>query len=140
MSPKKKIRYIEQQPETIIRYQNADRTSPDESPVMISLEEFEALRLYYYKGLPQNDCKDRLNISQPTFSRILRSANAELVKALVEGRDFQIMGGNVGYKEWVGWSCWDCDSEWKTDVKPEKCPECNSSKVFQLKNLVVSWE
>ena len=99
----------------------------------MNLEEFEALRLYYYKDLPQNKCSEELNVSQPTFSRILRSACKNLVKAIVEGRDFKILGGNVGYKEWVGWCCWDCLNEWKAEEKPKKCPNCGSNKVFKQK-------
>ena len=60
-----------------------------------------------------------------------------MVGAIVEEKDFEIVGGNITYKDWGGWGCWDCDHEWQDESS--KCPECGSSKIFVLKKLMTSY-
>lgn len=140
MSPRKLLRFVDKESLSKIklRYNNSSKANPDEVPVILNLEEYEALRLNIYKGLPQGKCAKELHISQPTFSRILTSGIKKLVGAIVEEKDFEIVGGNISYKEWEGWSCWDCDHEWKNDERIT-CPNCGSSKVYRLKKLVTSF-
>ena len=140
----KKIRYVS--PESFkkkkMRYNfiNSDKKHGISKPVDMSLEEYEALRLSYYQKLDQIECAQHLSESQPTYSRILKSAIEKLTTALVEGRDFEIIGGNVLSKEWIGFGCWDCDYEWKSEQKPVKCPKCGSKIIFPLKKIVTYWE
>ncbi len=116
-------------------YQNTTQKDPRQPPVYLNLDEYEALRLSYYRKLPQKECAQQFNISQPTYSRILKAGIEKLVSALVEGRDFEIVGGRVSY-EWEGFGCWDCDHEWTFPETPSRCPECESQKIFPLKKLV----
>lgn len=141
MSPRKLLRYVDKESLSKIklRYNNIAKNKPDSTPVILNLEEYEALRLNVYKGLPQGQCANELNISQPTFSRILSSGIKKLVGAIVEEKDFEIVGGNITYKDWGGWGCWDCDHEWQDDPVEKICPECGSSKIFILKKLVTSY-
>jgi predicted DNA-binding protein (UPF0251 family) len=138
MNPKKLIRHID--PKTFkkskVFYHKLEDYQNHEAALKINLDEYEALRLYHYKHLTQAECAKNLKISQPTFSRILRSGMDKLVKALVEEKDFEILGGNVTYNEWKGWGCWDCDYEWKSKEKPKICPNCKSTNTFHFKKLV----
>lgn len=137
MNPRKSIKYIEKESfkKSKIYYQKTEQKPKDSAPIALNLEEYEALRLYHYKHLSQGLCAKNLNISQPTFSRILRSAIDKLVKALVEESDFEILGGNVVYKEWIGWGCFTCDHEWNTSQDLKKCPKCDSDIIYKLKKL-----
>ena len=63
----------------------------------------------------------------------------KLVQAIVEEKDFEIVGGNITYKDWGGWGCWDCDNEWHEDSTEKICPKCSSSTIFRLKKLVISY-
>ncbi|RLD75275.1 MAG: hypothetical protein DRJ07_18375 [Bacteroidetes bacterium] len=139
MSPRKLLRNVDKESLSKIklRYNNITKDKPDSAPIILNLEEYEALRLNVYRGLPQGQCANELNISQPTFSRILSSGIKKLVGAIVEENDFEIVGGNITYKDWEGWGCWDCDHEWQ-DESP-KCPKCGSSKIFILKKLMTSY-
>ncbi|MHA1474166.1 MAG: DUF134 domain-containing protein [Promethearchaeota archaeon] len=141
MSPRKLLRNVDKESLSKIklRYNNISKNRPDSAPVILNLEEYEALRLNVYRGLPQGQCAIELNISQPTFSRILSSGIKKLVGAIVEEKDFEIVGGNITYKDWGGWSCWDCDHEWQDDPVEKICPECGSSTIFRLKKLVTSY-
>ncbi len=136
--PKKLLRIIDPASflKSKISYRNNQRKIADPSPIIINLEEYEALRLYYYTKLPQSECAAKISVSQPTFSRILRAGLEKLTQALVEDKDFEIIGGHVSYEDWFGWACWECDNEWQTESIPKFCPKCQSSKVYKLKKMV----
>lgn len=61
---------------------------------LLTVEEFEALRLKDLDGLEQEKAAIRMGISQPTFNRLLASARKKVSEALVEGRAIKIEGGN----------------------------------------------
>ena len=138
--PKKLLRMID--PESFrkskISYRNNQRDSTDPTPILLNLEEYEALRLYHYKKLSQSECAIKFSVSQPTFSRILRSGLEKLAQALVEDKDFEIIGGHVSYEDWFGWACWECDNEWRTEPGPlpKLCPKCQATAVYKLKKMV----
>jgi predicted DNA-binding protein (UPF0251 family) len=56
----------------------------------LSLEEFEAIRLVDNKNLEQGEAANQMNISQPTFSRILTSARKKLAQAITNGEAIRI--------------------------------------------------
>ena len=58
--------------------------------IEISLEEFEALRLRYTKGLDQVTCAKKMETSQSTFQRILSGAVERVSKAIVQGKAIRI--------------------------------------------------
>jgi len=63
--------------------------------IVIAPEEVEALRLIEIKKLSQEDAADSMNVSQPTFSRILKSARKKAAEAIVLGKAIKIAGGNA---------------------------------------------
>lgn len=63
--------------------------------IVMTLDEFEALRLADFEGLYQEDAAGRLGISRPTFSRIIESAHRKTADALLHGKALRIEGGPV---------------------------------------------
>ena len=61
--------------------------------VVITKVELEALRLSDFEGLSQEEAAKRMNISQPTFSRILDGARKKIADALTNGKAIKIEGG-----------------------------------------------
>jgi len=61
---------------------------------ILALEEFEALRLKDLEGLDQSDCAEKMDISQPTFHRLVLSARKKVADAIVNGKAIKIEGGN----------------------------------------------
>jgi len=53
-------------------------------------EELEALKLYYVDELEQIQAAKKMEISQPTFARILASANKKIAKALIQAKAINI--------------------------------------------------
>jgi len=61
--------------------------------VIVTLDEFEALRLADLEGMHQVDAAKRLRISRPTFSRIIESARKKVADGLVNIKMIKIEGG-----------------------------------------------
>ncbi len=57
---------------------------------VITLDEFEALRLKDYLKYDQNRCAEEMNVSQPTFHRILQSAREKIADAIINGKALRI--------------------------------------------------
>lgn len=53
-------------------------------------DEIEALKLHDVDGLEHMEAARQMNVSQPTFGRILNSAYKKMAKALVLGRAIRV--------------------------------------------------
>jgi len=60
----------------------------------LGLEELEAIRLKDLESLDQQDAAARMDISRPTFQRVLAAARAKIADALVNGKALRLEGGN----------------------------------------------
>lgn len=58
--------------------------------VVLSPDEWEALKLHDAEGLKQREAAKRMKISQPTFQRTLNSAYKKLAEALAKGKAIRI--------------------------------------------------
>jgi len=58
--------------------------------VVLSSDEIEALKLYEVDDLDQTKAAEKMKISQPTFARILASANKKIAEAIVHGKAIRI--------------------------------------------------
>lgn len=58
--------------------------------VVLGADELEALKLYDVDGLEQTKAAHKMKISQPTFARILDSANKKVAEALIKGKAIRI--------------------------------------------------
>ena len=66
--------------------------------VSLAVEELEAVRLKDLEGLDQEKAASTMNVSQPTFHRILESAHKKIADALVRGKAIKIEGGEYVIK------------------------------------------
>lgn len=65
--------------------------------IILTLEEFESIRLADKIGLYQDKAAESMGTSRQTFARILDSAHKKVATALVESRPLIIEGGNVKF-------------------------------------------
>jgi predicted DNA-binding protein (UPF0251 family) len=63
--------------------------------VVMSRDEFEAMRLADLDGLYQERAADQMKVSRTTFSRIIESAHQKIADAIVHGKALRIEGGPV---------------------------------------------
>ena len=72
--------------------------SPDDpgrtETIILSLDEYETIRLIDYEGLTQEQCGGRMGVARTTVTAIYDSARKKLSKVIVEGKRLQIAGGN----------------------------------------------
>ena len=108
-----------------------------ENCIILTLAEFEAMRLKHYNNLNQERAADSMGISQPTFSRILDISHQKITQALIEGKYIRVYGGNINLKKgFNGYKCLSCNEEWEDEFASKErkvnCPNCNSKKVYYL--------
>lgn len=65
----------------------------------MNMDELEAIRLADYEGLYHEEAAARMQISRPTFGRILSTARNKVAEAIVDGKALRIetntdQGGN----------------------------------------------
>ncbi|MBW2995439.1 DUF134 domain-containing protein [Candidatus Woesearchaeota archaeon] len=66
----------------------------DLEEVILKVDEFEAIRLKDFEGMDQEPAAKKMNISQPTFNRLIRGARKKLADAIVQGKAIRIEGGS----------------------------------------------
>ena len=60
---------------------------------VLTVDEFEAVRLKDLEGLDETVAAKKMNISQPTFNRLVSSARKKIADAIVHGKAIKIFGG-----------------------------------------------
>jgi predicted DNA-binding protein (UPF0251 family) len=92
--PKKK-RVIRKKPESFKFSPRGKRGKPDS--VVLTLEEFEAVRLADYQSRKHADAASLMNVSRQTFERILKTARKTISEAIVGGKSIKIWGGSYDF-------------------------------------------
>jgi len=102
----------------------------------LSVEELEALKLADIECLYQEDAAERMEVSRPTFQRVLKSARGKVARCLVEGKALGIEGGNyVLAGEGKTFECLSCEHSWEepfgSGVRACEtvCPQCGQMTV-----------
>ena len=66
---------------------------------VLTIEEYEALRLSDFQQLSQTDASKKMGISQPTFHRLLSSARKKVSDAIINGKAIRIAGGHYELRQ-----------------------------------------
>lgn len=65
----------------------------DLEEIVLTVDEFEAIRLKDLEEMGQDKAAEKMEISQPTFHRLVSSARKKLANAIVNGKSIKIEGG-----------------------------------------------
>ena len=65
----------------------------DLEEIALTLSEFEAIRLIDFNETPQEEAARKMDVSQPTLSRILKSGRKKISEAIVKGKAIRIKRG-----------------------------------------------
>ena len=107
--------------------------------VCLCVEEAEALRLKDIEGLEQGECAAMMDISRPTFHRVLAAARQKVSDALLNGKAIRIEGGNF-HMDRYRWEClqgheWEVPFEAMEAGPPPACPSCHSVEIRPIQPL-----
>jgi len=58
--------------------------------IVLFPDELEALKLHEVDGLEQIEASEKMKISQPTFARLLGSANKKVAEAIIRGKAIKL--------------------------------------------------
>lgn len=59
--------------------------------VELSKDEMEAIRLADFQGLYHEEAANKMEVSRPTFGRILNTARKKIADALINGKTIEIL-------------------------------------------------
>jgi predicted DNA-binding protein (UPF0251 family) len=102
--------------------------------IILTVDEFEAIRLADLEGLYQEQSAEKMNISRQTFGRIIESAHKTVAEALVRGKALKIEGGEFEMASMGKFKCYDCEHTWELPYgtgRPENCPSCKSGNIHR---------
>lgn len=66
--------------------------------VILNFDEYEAVRLVDLEEIDQGKASNQMKISQPTLSRLLKSARKKISEAIIKGKAIRIEGGNYKFR------------------------------------------
>lgn len=62
--------------------------------IVMSVEEYETIRLIDLEGLTQEECAERMHVARATVQKIYNDARKKLAESLVNGNVLKIEGGD----------------------------------------------
>lgn len=93
----------------------------------LTLDELEALRLADLEGNSQEEGAAKMNVSRPTFGRIVERARRIVADAIVNGKGLEISGGQVVRARRAHVRCRHCRRPWEVPAPVAgsyRCPHC----------------
>ena len=101
--------------------------------VALTVDEYEAIRLADYEELNHERAAQKMNISRPTFTRLIKKARNTIAVFLIECRRLAISGGNFHFAGDIV-RCEDCGLYIRQEIshKAGKCPECGSENIESM--------
>ena len=112
--------------------------------VRLTVEEAEAIRLKDLEGLEQEAGAEKMNVSRPTFQRVLASARQKIADALLNGKAIRIEGGNfeMSPRRFRCANNHECEMPFEVAVQAasQSCPVCNEPSVEPLVPAGFGWD
>jgi len=93
--------------------------------VVLTVDQLEALRLADHLGASHEDAAAELNVSRPTFGRIIEAARRTVAEALLQGKAIVIQGGIYTLASRQAFYCPRCRCEHTSgerEVEELRCP------------------
>ena len=95
--------------------------------ILLTADEYEAIRLIDREGLSQSECAVRLNVARTTAQLIYNTARKKIADSIVLGKALQIGGGNYTVCD-GSLSCRDC----YRNVQPEKVVDDKGDGIMRI--------
>jgi len=98
--------------------------------VVLTVDEYESIRLSDDENLKQEEAAARMNISRPTFTRLIDSARKKIADAMVNGKIIRIKGGSYVFLK-NRLRCMTCGNIWDIGKSSQAhdCPSCGGREI-----------
>lgn len=130
-----KFRIMDGYPGALV-YKPAGVPKRDLEEMVLTFDEFEAIRLADHEGCYQEDAAARMGVSRQTFGNIIVAARRKIAACLVDGKALRIEGGFVEMTE-RRFTCEACGHGWALPFgtgRPQGCPACNSAAIHRAED------
>jgi predicted DNA-binding protein (UPF0251 family) len=99
--------------------------------VILTLDEYEAIRLADFEGLYQEQAAVKMNVSRQTFGRIIELAHKKIADVIINGKALKIEGGEISIEEAKSIECHRCHKSFNPLQATREtiiCPYCREKK------------
>ncbi|QEN09486.1 DUF134 domain-containing protein [Oceanispirochaeta crateris] len=118
-------------PPRFFRFNAEDSPTSQKKPIELHLDEYEALRLADKLNYDHKDASRIMNISRPTFTRLLNRARKKAADFLTDGGPLEIAGGRILFASNV-YCCKTCHRPFQVEPgEAISCPRCNGNQVIK---------
>ncbi len=131
--PRPENNRIVYEPPLFVEFKPVGIASKNLEQRLLSLDEFEAIRLADSEGMSHEEASKEMGISRSTFSRLVDKSRKKIADFLIKGQLLTIEGGNIHFRNNII-RCFDCGHMFKTSIDSplSKCPVCSSTKLENL--------
>ncbi|MCD4760214.1 DUF134 domain-containing protein [archaeon] len=117
-------------------FKPAGRRITELEEVILTVSEFESIRLKDLMDLDQGIAAKKMGISQSTFHRSIVSARKKLADAIINGKAIKIKGGKFKLVDMPlrTFECIVCKTNWEVPFgtgRPSNCPKCKSKNIYR---------
>ncbi|MDD5016964.1 MAG: DUF134 domain-containing protein [Eubacteriales bacterium] len=84
---------------TVSAFGPSEQTASAADAVLMSIEEYETIRLIDHEDLNQEQCADIMGVARSTVQRLYTDARKKLADSLVGGKVLKIIGGDYALCE-----------------------------------------
>ena len=130
---RKKIERLVKEPPLYTSFKPTGVPKGDMVRIILTLDEYEAIKLADYKGFDHADAALEMEISRSTFSRLVMKAREKVAKFIIDGCELNIDGGDIHFINNI-YRCAKCRHRFNRSIMDEfvVCPICGSGDLFDL--------
>lgn len=98
--------------------------------VELSLDEYESIRLADLLLMTHEEAAAKMNVSRPTFTRLIEGARRKIAETIVEGKELIIAGGDYQFLH-ERYLCKRCNEKYNgANINSGNCPTCGDDMVY----------
>ena len=79
--------------------QFAPKSIENKVSIVLTLDEYECIRLIDYEGLEQEQCSKQMGVSRATIQAIYKSAREKIADMVINAKELSINGGDITFCE-----------------------------------------
>ena len=124
---------IVHKPPFFTEFKPVGRSDRSTEKIILNLDEFEAIRLADLMGMSQEEASAEMEISRPTFSRLIERSRKKMAEFIFHGKALRIYGGNIHFRRNII-QCADCGHICNININDTiiECPKCKSKNLLNL--------